>query len=387
MNGVAGLRRHVHQRIVRLEPPDRIPGIDLARALAVIGMFAAHLLDQNELTWTDPATWDGIVDGRSSILFATLAGVSLALTDRRSREPTPSSRLRADARIAVRASFIWLLGSLLVLGMVPVHVILQAYAVLFLIAIIFLRLSTPALLIIATATALLGPVTVRWINDLPIEDNQFTTSLFVNLGWNYPFLAWMAFIAAGIAVGRFLHRVTALRALLMLGIGALLALVGYGILGPIGNREAEPLAVLQDEPHSTGIGEMIGSGGFAIAVIGACVLIDMTGLRWLVWPLRALGSMPLTAYTAHLVIWIGWLTAEEARLGAPITQPGAAFRETDPFWPMTAGVIIGSSIWTLVVGRGPLEATMARLTSTVVGADRAKEDANLRPEDDANMRT
>ena len=43
--------------------------------------------------------------------------------------------------------------------------------------------------------------------------------------------------------------------------------------------------------------------GFALAVIGVCILIGGTRLRWLFWPVRVLGAMPLTAYTAHLLVW------------------------------------------------------------------------------------
>ena len=62
-----------------LDGPSRLQGIDLARALAVCGMFAAHLIALPLPVIGDPATWIGVAGGRSSILFATLAGVSLAL--------------------------------------------------------------------------------------------------------------------------------------------------------------------------------------------------------------------------------------------------------------------------------------------------------------------
>ena len=57
----------------------RLRGVDVARGLAVLGMFGAHLLVTDDLVWVDPSTWTGLVDGRSSVLFALLAGVSVAL--------------------------------------------------------------------------------------------------------------------------------------------------------------------------------------------------------------------------------------------------------------------------------------------------------------------
>jgi uncharacterized membrane protein len=80
----------------------RIRGIDLARGFAIFGMFGAHILMTEELGW-DPSTWAGIVHGRSSILFATLAGVSVALMTGGS-QPYDGERLRdARTRLLVRA--------------------------------------------------------------------------------------------------------------------------------------------------------------------------------------------------------------------------------------------------------------------------------------------
>lgn len=74
------LRRRIERNWRRLNGPARIAGVDLARGLAVLGMLAAHLLWLGSLSWTEPSTWGAIVNGRSSILFATLAGVSLGLS-------------------------------------------------------------------------------------------------------------------------------------------------------------------------------------------------------------------------------------------------------------------------------------------------------------------
>ena len=85
-------------------------------------------------------------------------------------------------------------------------------------------------------------------------------------------------------------------------------MLGYGVIGPIGNRGADEgasmlISQLQSEPHSSGLGEAIGSGGFALAVIGGCVLLCSTRLRHVLWPVRIVGAMPLTAYVTHIVVW------------------------------------------------------------------------------------
>ena len=51
----------------RLNGPARVAGVDLARGLAVLGMFAAHLLWIREIfDWGDPTTWIHIKIGRAS---------------------------------------------------------------------------------------------------------------------------------------------------------------------------------------------------------------------------------------------------------------------------------------------------------------------------------
>src|SRR4051812_31274025 len=90
-------------------PTARLVGIDVARCLALLGMVAAHLLDDRtpdgHLTLTSQ-----LVDGRASALFAVLAGVSLALMSGRTTPLTGRPLGQATARLAVRALLIALLG-------------------------------------------------------------------------------------------------------------------------------------------------------------------------------------------------------------------------------------------------------------------------------------
>ena len=115
-------------------------GVDLARGLAVIGMFAAHLLWIPPFHWADASTWHDVVNGRSSILFATLAGVSIGLVTGRTTPLRGTALALARSRLAVRALLVWLLGVALISLEVPVYVILPAYAVLFLLVLPLLRL-------------------------------------------------------------------------------------------------------------------------------------------------------------------------------------------------------------------------------------------------------
>lgn len=98
--------------------------------------------------------------------------------------------------------------------------------------------------------------------------------------------------------------------------------------------------------------------GFALAVIGVCILVGGTRLRWLFWPVRVLDAMPLTAYTAHLLVWAAWIAI--ARVEGRQFDPMDDFRALDPFWPMTLGGTAGCALWAVFAGRGPLETAVSR---------------------------
>lgn len=341
-------------RWARLNGPRRIAGVDLARGLAVLGMFAAHLLWITEpFDWADAATWVAVVDGRSSILFATLAGVSIGLATGGRTPPEGEQLRKARLRLIVRAILIWLIGIVLVLTGVPVYVILPAYALLFFLAVPLLTLRARTLLLVAAVLAVVMPVVQVALDDLPVWQTTSGDALSRAIGWHYPFTTWIVFLLAGLGVARagILRASVQLR---MLGAGAALALIGYGADAATAGADADPAsfaeALWTAEPHSTGLLEVIGSGGFALAVIAACLLLCRTALVWVVLPLRAVGAMPLTAYVGQLVVW--WLVAL-----AVLDRPGdlAGFRALEPFWPLTISTVVVCTAWALLVGRGPLE--------------------------------
>ncbi|MGP5928609.1 heparan-alpha-glucosaminide N-acetyltransferase domain-containing protein [Corynebacterium glyciniphilum] len=375
-----GFAGSAERHLVSLEPPARMPGVDLARGLAVFGMFAAHLLVTADLRWSEPGTWSGIVDGRSSVLFATLAGLSLGMTTGTSGhtdDPRLSLRRR---RLRVRAALLWGLGILITLTWVPVNVILPAYGALFVLGAMLLTLHPRTLFLIAAVLAVVMPFVVGAINQVwagsgPEEPDR----LSILLGWHFPFPLWTAFLAAGLGTGKILGSTTAdnRQAWQLLAAGTALAVAGYVVIGPIGNYFMEQragagetdlpvwlLSNLQDRPHSSGVGETVGSGGFTLAVIAVCVLLGSTGFRHIVWPIRVVGSMPLTAYTAHLLIWAAWMFGEDRTVTGTDAMDG--FRALDPFWPMVLCVTGGCVLWLLLFGKGPLERLLTRVSVAVV---------------------
>ncbi len=328
----------------------RIVGIDVARGLAVLGMFGAHIGVTTPWEWTDPSTWLDVVNGRSSILFATLAGVSIAILSGRDH-PVDGADLRAARiRILVRAAAIFLLGALLELLGTNVAVILPYYALLFLFALPVLRLRASLLFALAGFTALVAPPVVM-VMDLAIGDAEIggAAGFLLELLFTgfYPVLIWIAFLFAGLGVGRLDLRSVRVQ-LILLGSGVALAVLGYGLVPLLEPVVSGPFAdLVTSEPHSGSPFEVVGSTGFAIAVIGLCLLA--TGpLRWVLFPVAAVGSMALTVYTLQVV-------------AIAVLDPVIGDLESNwPWFWFTVVALAASSVWALTMGKGPFERFLTR---------------------------
>ena len=85
----------------------RLIGLDLARAVAIFGMFWAHVSPTEETTGF-LGILNEIPHGRSALLFALLAGISLALLTGRNIPYTGANMLAAKLRIVGRAIGLWL---------------------------------------------------------------------------------------------------------------------------------------------------------------------------------------------------------------------------------------------------------------------------------------
>lgn len=331
----------------RLAPAERNLGIDTARGLALFGMMVTHILTfvSAEGTFT-PAVWFA---GRSSALFAVLAGFSVVLsTQRVLTRPGVRPWAAASAGLVLRGLLISIIG--LLLGMVSssIAVILVFYGVMFALAPLFLRLPTLALGLLAPLWLALAPVLSMALRRglelstnyiVPTPGDLLTPRYLVSdllLTGYYPVLPWMGYLLLGMFLARLdwrSARTAGTAALLGLGT-ALLAKAASSLLLTAGGRaalEASVGPVPDPEPGSLEYALQVGSygvtptdtwwwltiagphsatpfdlfhtSGVAVAVLGLCALAAiLLGRRsWLLAPLSAPGSMPLTIYTGHIV--------------------------------------------------------------------------------------
>jgi uncharacterized membrane protein YeiB len=347
----------------------RVVGLDVARAVAVFGMFGAHVGVVADDVGSTPATWSGVVNGRSSILFAVLAGVSVALLSGRTVPLAGDDLVHARMRILVRAVWVFAIGGALEALGTDVDVILGVYAVLFVLALPFLRWRPRRLFLAAAALAVVTPPIDLALTHVVAANDAFEAP-FVSLAVTgaYPALIWWTFILVGLGVGRCDLAATGVR-LRLATAGAALALLGYGggwlstqwwaggrPIDGAGFSERpgvwDPVWLTGAVPHSGTTFEIVGSVGVALVVIAVCLVLAQRP-RAVVAPFAAVGAMALTVYTAQIVaVWIlGTLDYADNTAWLAYVLASLAF----------------ATVGRLVLGRGPLERLLTWSSSRAAG--------------------
>lgn len=396
---------------VEPEPVGRIVGLDLARALAVFGMYYAHVGPYAEGEGFTAWLMD-IPHGRASALFATLAGLSLVLLAGGNRPKTGRSGRQAAVKIAIRAVILLAVGTLLTVSGTSIAVIIAFYGVYFLLALPFIRLRARTLAIIAGVVAVGGPVVVTWaaVSDRTFAETIDAHDFLVSWGADglmslllfgtYPAVTWMAYIFAGMAIGKLDLAARAHRIGLAV-VGTALALLGYGgswLITKVdpemsdaawesmsdeewkslkadeldawkdsgsgkvdgsGAVELEPFSwsdltsLVGASPHSGTPFEVVGNIGVAtVVIVGAVALLSrFAPLRKLLVPITAVGAMSLTVYVGHIAfVWFLY------------RQEGAATSGWEPWGYLVAGAVVFAFVWSRFFKRGPLEYGLAAAT-------------------------
>ncbi len=363
----------------------RVEAVDLARGVALVGMMFTHI--GPHWTGANPPVVDMLAGGRAAPLFAMLAGVALTIVHQ--RDPRGAGSTRATW---IRAAILIVLGLALgSLESVPVYVIFAYYGVLIVIVLPFRRLPTPWLFCLGAAWAIVAPIILLWAQRAhqPVYAQQTEWSdlrrpgeLLMEIGvWGiYPISVWIAYVLVGLAVGRLDLRRAAIAGRLVAAGGALLVSTlvvgwvaisrgvfderlegGWRILftGPsypeLRPSWSELLLVGQHTSRPLGMLSAIGS---AILVIGLCaLLVKLPWGRLALTPIRAAGAMTLTLYSAH-VLW-SW----RLHVGYLRDHPVGLEPHTYGDWLLQVVVLCAAAtVWSLLVGKGPLEWLVRRLS-------------------------
>jgi uncharacterized membrane protein YeiB len=377
-------------------PPRRLAGVDVARGLAVLGMYASHI-------GPDP-TQGGIgvlfrpFEGRSAALFAVLAGVSISLMSGGRKPKTGTARVRVSLRLGTRAPLILALGLWLTNLETGYLVILAYYGICFLLAIpcVGLRPRTLAIASLLTATvvpfvsyfvrAKIAPRDLLYVlpdvtfdNFRSIADLPDSLTVLALTG-TFPALGLMAYLFAGMAIGRLdLESGIVCRRLVVGGLS--LAGVAYGasllatrvfggmdaILRTLAPAAAQagkspeqlftehvnnihgtpPTTTLAWElvasAHSYTPFDLLGCIGLCAAVVGGGQLAVRRFNR-LLRPVEDLGAVILSAYALHFVaIYLIWNPDDQG-----------IFSSWHFLW-FSLAALAAAVFWKRFIGRGPLE--------------------------------
>ncbi|WP_336249514.1 heparan-alpha-glucosaminide N-acetyltransferase domain-containing protein [Stomatohabitans albus] len=282
---------------------DRITGIDIARALSLLGMILAHFVPARESTHVIGVIL-GTVHGRASLAFVVIAGIGITLL-LGAKSPHESIRI-----VLWRAGVLFMLGILLQEVSPGPIIILQFYAFYYVVGWVGAQLPTWALAL-TTASWLGIGCSLWWINAPRLVVSSFLDSPVKQLAsilynGQYPLVTWGSAVLAGVLLGRVDWQDR--RIVKALACAALVGIVG--IHGAAGLTQQVLLARGVGEipvwatitPHSNTIFYLVEGEASATFLVAFCVLVA----PYLGKAGRALataGRQALTLYICHL-LWL-----------------------------------------------------------------------------------
>ncbi|MGX1739530.1 heparan-alpha-glucosaminide N-acetyltransferase domain-containing protein [Corynebacterium flavescens] len=365
---------------------ERVAGVDIARAVAIIGMVAAHFIppDPQGLGFV---LVDEITDGLPAALFAVLAGVSLSFMGTRGARSGGQAWQVFKFQQLVRGLVLMAAGTLLTGLQDAINVVLISIGAVIIILCPAVRLRTTRIAQVAGAVFLLGPLIPALLPGL----NE-RISLF---GGAFPLWSWVGYGCVGIIAHRMLldsGRSQAIAAavglvlttggLFLRGVLDIFLSGGYGTTGRLFLLlDSLPeffisglSAYLAADGHSGGLIDQATSVGFSLLVLSLCLMLGaVRGLSFVLTPFKAFGSMALTLYVAH-VLSAAWVygafvpfdpseTAAQSSASVSASPSASAQNEGSLSalgWSLVVG-LAGATAWKARYRRGPLEAAMHRI--------------------------
>jgi uncharacterized membrane protein YeiB len=279
----------------------RLAGLDAARAVALAGMLAVHLVvptGGGVVRWV----WE-LGDGRAMPLFVLLAGAGFELLTRRAPHPV--------REVLGRAAVLAVIGLVMVDHVPLIAVIVHCYAAFYLAGLALRRLPDTGLLVVAAAVTVVGgwtftvlaphlPMYEGWSGWATVTDPWPLAADLTVTGY-YPLLPSLAFFAVGMWVARRDLRDRAQLIRLAMA-GAALAGVGYGVGGLVWADGTEA--------HGNLPPWVLGSLGTGLFVVAVCGLGALAAPRPIA-PLAAAGRLALTAYVLQgLALRWWWVPGE-----------------------------------------------------------------------------
>jgi uncharacterized protein len=303
---------------------NRIIGINVARALAVIGMIIVNfkiVIGSEGNEWL--VSLAHIFDGKAAATFVVLAGVGLALMTNSALRDNNIQKLQLSHRkIIRRAAFLFVTG-LSYIWIWPAD-ILHFYAIYMLVTLIFMRSKSSTIIIGILVIIMLFPVMLliwnyetAW-NFTTLEYSNFWTfnGFIRNLFYNgfHPVIPWAAFMLFGLWFGRQdLNNNKFVKASFWTSLIVFVLInkvVSIGLINFLAEKGIDTVENLipffGTNPMPPMPLYMINGMATAVLVISGCILIAKKyPENKIIRALNSTGQLALTFYVAHVVIGMG----------------------------------------------------------------------------------
>src|SRR3954452_3040245 len=271
---------------------DRVIDLDVTRAIAMIGVvvmnYHGYLILQggsignsNINRFFDPFT--GPLATRFAATFVLVAGMGITLMTNRGRITVDRARRSADRWVLIRRGFM-LYAAGFVFEWIWSGTILFFYGAMFMVGALLFLLRTRWLVVVGAAAAVAAAAIPWWA----VDAKHSTAWLFS--GWyapgqyrsprglvfdtfvngTHPLLPWLAFLCAGIIIGRHLPLAFTKLPMIVLG-GLTVTLVTYGLNHTFATTRLGRVLFATD-PFSRSLNYTVGTLGSSIA---AFALISM----------------------------------------------------------------------------------------------------------------
>ncbi len=354
----------------------RIIGIDVARALAVIGMIIVNfkvVFGDNGASWVK--FFAGIFEGKAAATFVVLAGVGLALMTKSAIKNNDQSKLKiARYRIIKRALFLFVIGvSYIVIW--PAD-ILHFYGIYMAITVLLLADKGKTLIASAISLILVYPILMTFwnyetgwnFNTLDYQDfwtlNGFMRNLFFN-GF-HPVIPWTAFMLFGYWFGqqdlhsdKFIKKTFWISTIIFISI-QVISYLSISFLSE-GNQETakELTEIIGTNPMPPLPIYMFNGIAVAFVIISACIIISKRlANNKIIQALTKTGQLALTFYVAHVIIGMGIVEViTPSKIGNYSAEFSVAYALI-----FSLLCIVFAVIWTKYKKSGPLEWIMRKIT-------------------------
>lgn len=354
---------------------ERIIGIDVARALAIIGMIIVNF----KVSFGDIG--DGClksitrhIDGKAAATFVVLAGVGIALMAKTAVKLNDKKKITAARiRIAKRALFLFGVGLLWIeifppdilhyygLYMAVTILLLSSKNSTILISGLFLILTYPLLFVFLDYETGWNFETLEYSNFWSF--NGFLRNLFFN-GF-HPIIPWTSFMLFGYWFGKqdlydhtFLNKVFWISTITFLCL-QLLSYFSISFLSEGSQDVAMELSyIIGMSPKPPLPFYMFSGTAMAFSIISACIIVAKKyENNFVIDALKKTGQLALTFYVAHVIIGIGIIEAFDPSkmMNYPI--------EFSVIYAIvfSAACVLFAVIWSKYLQHGPLEWLMRKV--------------------------